>query len=104
MKKIVVFTPPQFTEKIIDTMSKAGAGKQGLYSRCAFVLRGEGTFNPEEGANPFVGKVGEISKEPEDRIEMQCEDKFIDAVVKAVREVHPYEEPAIEVYDLELPN
>jgi len=47
--------------------------------------------------------VGEVSREPEDRIEMICPEEKLNAVVAAIKKVHPYETPAIDVYKVEVP-
>ena len=103
MLKIVVFAPKDFADKIIDAMADAGAGKMGNYSHNAFIASGVGNWKSEEGAHPFIGKVGEVSREPEDRIEMICPEEKLNAVVAAIKKVHPYETPAIDVYKVEVP-
>lgn len=94
--KLVVFTPAESTRPIIDAASEAGAGKIGLYSRCAFLHPGTGTFFSNEGTDPTVGQVGEVTETPEVRIEMVLPFSRRTAVAEAVRSVHPYEEPALD--------
>jgi hypothetical protein len=101
MYKIVTFCPPDQSEELIDVMSKAGAGRIGNYSHCAYVTHGEGTWFSEEGSNPTLGKVGELTKTDEDRIEMFCSDNCLKQVVEVIKKNHPYEEPEIDVYKLE---
>ena len=88
-------------ERLIDVASQAGAGVMGKYSHCAFITKGVGTWKSEKGAHPFIGKVGETSTETEVKIEMICFTDSITDVVRAIREVHPYEEPAIDFWKLE---
>ena len=57
-------------------------------------MKGEGTFTPEEGADPFVGKFGEDQVESEIKIEVLVESWLSKAVVSAAIAVHPYEEVA----------
>jgi hypothetical protein len=88
-------------EKILDAASEAGAGNVGAYGRVAAVLDGYGTWRSEEGAHPYNGVIGEVTVAKSVRVEMQCpEDKVAD-VIKAVRALHPYEEPVIELVKLE---
>ncbi len=82
-------------DKLIDAAARAGAGGYGNYSRCAIITRGYGTWRPQRGARPNIGRVGRISKVPSVRIEMSCPKGRIDAVCKAIRKAHPYEEPVI---------
>ncbi len=98
--KLVVLCPPDATDTIIDAASNAGAGTVGLYNRCAFYSDGTGTFEPQVGANPFVGKVGQRESVGETRIEMILQRQFKGAVEKAVRGAHPYDEPPCDFVDL----
>lgn len=100
--KIVVYVPEENAEQLRDAMGNAGAGKIGNYSHCTFTLKGIGRSRPEEGANPAIGEVGKIAEIPEDRIETVCSGDTLQAVLKAIRDNHPYEEPATDVYPIEL--
>lgn len=61
-----------------------------------------GRFKPEEGANPKIGSVGNLEEVSENRIETVCSGDKLHNVLKAIREVHPYEEPATDVYPIEI--
>lgn len=100
--KIVVYVPESHSDRLRDAMGIAGAGKIGNYSHCTFTLKGTGRFRPEEGANPTVGEVGKLEVVPEERIETVCEGNKLKDVLAAIREVHPYEEPATDVYPIEI--
>ncbi len=101
--KVVVFVPETHAQNVREALSANGCGRLGDYDSCSFSTAGVGRFRPLKAANPFVGKVGEIEEVTEERIEVLCEGKNIDAVVAAVKKVHPYENPAIEVYSLLYP-
>ena len=94
--KLVVFAPQGDVRKIIDAASSAGAGTIGLYTRCAFIHPGTGTYYSGEGTDPTVGKVGEVTETPEVRIEMVLPLSAHAAVAEAVRKAHSYEEPALD--------
>lgn len=100
--KIVVYVPAENAEELREAMGNAGAGKIGNYSHCTFTLKGTGRFRPEEGANPTVGEIGRLEEVQEDRIETVCSGENLAAVMKAVKDTHPYEEPATDVYPIEL--
>lgn len=100
--KIVVYVPESHADKLREAMGNAGAGKIGNYSHCTFTLKGVGRFKPEEGANPTIGSVGEIEEVLEERIETVCSEDKLQDVLKAIREAHPYEEPATDVYPIEV--
>ena len=100
LDKIVTFVPATDTTRVIDALSAAGAGAIGAYERCAFVSAGEGTFRPGDAAHPAVGTPGQIELVAENRVEMVLPRARREAVVAALRQVHPYEEPAYDVLTL----
>ncbi len=99
--KIVVYTPESHTNIVREAMGKAEAGKLGNYSSCSFSSKGIGRFKPEQGANPHIGEVGKPEEVAEERIEVTCAREKLEAVTKAIKEVHPYEEVALDIYPLE---
>jgi hypothetical protein len=99
--KIVVFVPETHTEVVREAMGKAGAGKIGNYSHCSFSSKGIGRFKPEDGANPHIGEVGKFEEVVEYRIETVCPQEKLQEVISAIKEVHPYDEVALDVYPLE---
>lgn len=100
--KIVVYVPQEHADKLRDAMGNAGAGKIGNYSHCTFTVKGVGRFKPEQGANPTIGSIGNLGQVQEDRIETVCEEDKLKDVLQAIRSAHPYEEPATDVYPIEL--
>lgn len=100
--KIVVYVPEANADELREAMGAAGAGKIGNYSHCMFTIKGTGQFRPLEGANPTIGEVGTLERVAEDRIETLCSAESLHAVLKAIKDVHPYEEPATDVYPIEL--
>jgi hypothetical protein len=72
--------------------------------RCWQVL-GQGQFRPLAGSDPFLGRQGEVEQVEEYRVEMVCERAVVGAAVAAMKQAHPYEEPAWDVVELvtELP-
>lgn len=104
MDKLVVYVPVAEIQAMIDALAAAGAGKLGDYDRCAWSSTGEGTFRPLTGANPTLGRVGEIERVEESRVEMVLPRSRRRAVVEAMRAAHTYEEPAFDLYEMaELP-
>ena len=101
--KLVVFVPHPDADRLLDALAAAGAGRLGDYSRCAYLLDGTGTFRPEPGARPAIGAVGRVETVDEVRLEMVLPRRLRPAVVRALLDVHPYEEPAYDVYELAVP-
>jgi dinuclear metal center YbgI/SA1388 family protein len=98
--KIVTFMQPGDVENIRNALATAGAGRIGAYQLCSFETRGTGTFLPGEGANPAIGRAGHIEKTDEVRLEMVCGRASLPLATELLRRFHPYEEPAIDVYQL----
>ena len=101
--KIIVFVPTKSAAKIRRVLGENGAGKLGRYSYCSFSTTGVVRFKPGATANPAIGKIGKIEEVDEERIEVIAPIENYLEIVKKVKKVHPYEEPAIEVYDLLYP-
>ncbi len=98
--KIFVTIPEAYTDELIEAMSHAGAGVVGNYTHCAFITKGFGNYLPSENAAPFIGSQNKMSREPEDKVEMICPKDRLVEVVKAIKEIHPYETPTIDVLDI----
>lgn len=100
--KIVLYVPESHADQLREAIGMAGAGKIGNYSHCTFTVKGTGRFKPLDGANPTIGEVGKLEEVEEERIETVCEGGVLKDVLKAIKDVHPYEEPATDVYPLEV--
>jgi len=98
--KFAVYVPVQHADKVSQAIFKGGAGKIGKYTETSFNISGKGTFKPTEGTNPFIGKIGEREEVQEIKIETVVAERNLDSVVQAMKSVHPYEEPAYDVYEL----
>lgn len=101
LKKLVVYVPVTHEEQVRKAIGDAGAGHLGNYSHCTFKTIGNGSFLPEEGALPFIGKLGEIEVVEEARIETVIPASIEKKVIQAMLKAHPYEEVAYDIYSLE---
>ncbi|MBK9193949.1 MAG: Nif3-like dinuclear metal center hexameric protein [Flavobacteriales bacterium] len=97
LRKLAVFVPEAQAEALRTALFEAGAGQIGAYDHCSFNLVGSGTFRAGEGADPFVGMVGERHTESEVRVEVVYVIEREGAILAAMKAAHPYEEVA---YDL----
>lgn len=94
MYKVCFYAPTTHVEGIKDAMFAAGAGKIGEYSCCAWQVLGEGQFMPLDGSHAFIGQKNQLERVPEYRVEMVCAKEYIHAVIAAMKQSHPYEQPA----------
>jgi hypothetical protein len=99
-RKLVVFVPANALDAVRDALFAAGAGRIGDYERCSWYAEGTGTFRGGEGTRPAVGESGVEERVPEFRLETVFPAERHADVVGALREAHPYEEPAFDVYEL----
>lgn len=100
LQKLSVFVPVSHTDAVREAISAAGAGQIGNYSHCTFTLRGEGTFKPNDKAKPFIGQANQLERVEEDRLEAIFPAYLQSKIVAAMREAHPYEEVAFDIYPL----
>lgn len=102
MYKICFFVPESHVEEVKKALFEAGAGRIGDYDCCAWQTLGTGQFRALEGSNPYIGQQGAIEQVAEYKVEMVCADEHIRDAVAALRRAHPYEEPAFDVWKLEI--
>ncbi len=98
--KIVVFVPEESVERVRNAMADAGAGVIGQYTHCSFRSPGTGTFVPLPGSQPYIGDTGRLEEVEEYRLEMVCAGSWVEGVVQAMLEKHPYDEVAYDLYEL----
>jgi dinuclear metal center YbgI/SA1388 family protein len=98
--KLVTYVPVRQAEAVRKALFDAGCGSIGNYDNCSFNVEGTGTFRAGEDTHPFVGEVGEEHHEEEVRIETIVPAHKEGSAVKAMLEVHPYEEPAYDLFPL----
>lgn len=100
LEKIVVFVPEKQADQVRQAMFAAGAGNIGEYDSCSYNLKGKGSFRAGENANPFVGETNELHFEAEERVETIVPQFMRASVINAMKQAHPYEEVAYDVYPL----
>lgn len=98
--KIAVTVPVEDVDKIRNAVCDAGAGVIGEYSFCTMSSKCIGTFMPSDEANPYIGDNNVKEYVEEEKLEVVCEVEKVKKVLTALRDAHPYEEPAIDIYPL----
>jgi len=98
--KLVTICPEDKVEELRQALSSVGCGRIGQYEQCSFTTSGTGTFIGNEGTNPTHGKAGELQRVIECKFEMVVSKNSLSLAIQALRQFHPYEEPALEVYEL----
>lgn len=100
MYKLAFFVPASHVEVVKAAVFAAGGGRIGGYDHCAWQTLGQGQFRPLDGSQPFLGQAGEVEVVEEWKVELVVADDLIVQVVAALKQSHPYETPAYEVWRL----
>jgi len=101
MYKLNYFVPTEAKEATKQALFEIGVGRYENYECCSFETQGTGQFKPIDNANPHVGELNKIEKVQEYKVEMICSDALIKKAIEVLKEVHPYEEVAFEVFRME---
>lgn len=101
MYKLCFFVPPSHVDVVKSAVFAAGGGRIGDYDHCAWQVLGLGQFRPLDGSQPFIGEAGQVEQVEEWKVELVVADELIGGVVDALKQSHPYETPAYEVWRLE---
>ncbi len=99
--KLVTFCPRDAVETVRAALATVGAGVIGDYRLCSFEVPGTGTFMGMEGTTPAVGEPGRLERVPEVRLEMVISRRALALAMRTLQQVHPYEEPPVEIHALE---
>ncbi|MEM0955257.1 MAG: YqfO family protein [Pseudomonadota bacterium] len=102
MYKLCVYVPEDALEQVKQALFAAGAGRLGDYSDCCWQVLGTGQFRPGVSSDPAIGSVGATTRLQEYRVEMLCPEECVELVIEALREAHPYEEPAFDLMSVRI--
>lgn len=97
---ITVTVPTENAEELRKAICDAGAGVIGNYTYCTSNVITKGTFIPNKQSNPYIWEKEKLEIVEEEKIETVCDVKILKQVLNRLREVHPYEEPAINIIPL----
>ncbi len=98
--KFVVYVPTQYETKILEALFETSVGIIGSYTSCSFRSSGKGTFRPGSPAKPFTGERGKVSDVDEVKIEAVAVKQDLPGIIAHIRNSHPYETMAYDVYPL----
>ena len=98
--KLEIYIPESHFEELRKALQSVDAGHIGNYDCCLSYSRVIGTWRPLSGTDPFIGKENEISEEEELTVEVTVTGERLEETIVAIKAVHPYEEPVINVIEL----
>lgn len=98
--KLEIFAPEDCLDALQAALAQADAGHLGRYDSCLSYSLVTGCWRPLEGSRPYLGREGEVCRQREVKVEVTCRTEQVERVLAAVKAVHPYEEPVINVIPL----
>ena len=98
--KIFVTIPLENVEEVRNAVCEVGAGVIGNYTYCTSSVKSIGTFMPNDNANPYICKNNNLEFVEEEKLEFVCDIDNVKQVITKLRKIHPYEEPAIDIFPL----
>ncbi|AQP52952.1 Nif3-like dinuclear metal center hexameric protein [Vagococcus penaei] len=101
-KKLAVMIPDESIEVLKDALFAIGVGEYSAdYDHCSFSYEGSGTFRPKFKAQPTIGSLNVEERVLETKIEFIFPETIMNQVITTVKKVHPYEEPAYDIYTVD---
>ena len=98
--KLEIFLPESHFPALQEALRSVDAGHIGNYDSCLSFHPVMGAWRSLEGTNPYLGEAGEVSCEPEIKVEVTIRTERLTETLRAVKAVHPYEEPVINAIPL----
>jgi hypothetical protein len=98
--KFEVNLPEKFIDEIRNALNEIGALTVGEYDHVISYSPVKGSWRPLEGSTPFNGSVGEVSFATEYKLEFRCPSKKMQEAKKIIEDIHPYEEPVVNIIPL----
>lgn len=94
--KVETYIPESHVDELRDKLNQIGALTiDDIYDNCITTTKVTSYWRPLDEANPFLGEIGVLAKEEEQKIEFCCNRDIMEQVIKAIKETHPYEKPVI---------
>lgn len=104
IKKLQTYVPTDKANALRQGLFNAGAGELGNYENCSFTTKGTGSYRGNENSEPVIGNKNEYHEEEELLVSITYKSHLEREVLQALREHHPYEEIAYEIYSLDNAN
>jgi len=98
--KLEIFIPETHLLKLQKALQSVDAGHIGNYDSCLSYSKVTGTWRALDDAKPYLGKQNEICTAPEIKVEVRVLAENLNQTLQAVKNIHPYEEPVINIIPL----
>lgn len=100
MLRLTVYVPATHVDNLKAALFDAGAGRLGQYDQCCWQVKGQGQFRPLSGSQPFLGHTHQLETVDEYRLEFIVIESSLKTIIDAMKQHHPYEQPAFDVVQL----
>ena len=98
--KLEIFIPKSHFSSLQDSLRSVNAGAIGNYDSVLSYSIVKGTWRPLPGANPYDGDIGVLCSGEEYKVEVCCRSENLTQTIAAIKAIHPYEEPVINIIPL----
>lgn len=98
--KLEIFIPKTHFKQLQIALQSVDAGHIGNYDTCLSYSNVVGTWRPLKNAHPYSGKQNELSQEIELKVEVRIKISDLEKTIQAIKAVHPYETPLINIIPL----
>ena len=98
--KLAMFIPESHLPVLRSALQSVHAGTLGNYDSCLAYSKVTGSWRPLPGSRPYLGTEDEVSEEEELKVEVNILAENLEETLDAIYEVHPYEEPLVNVIPL----
>ena len=98
--KLEIFITESHLQALQQILRDCDAGHIGNYDSCMSYSHVISTWRPLENTNPYKGEQNILSTESEIKAEVTCRIQDLDSIITAIKKIHPYEEPVINVIPL----
>ena len=98
--KLEIFLPASHLPTLQEALAQVDAGHIGKYDHCLTYSPVTGCWRPLPGAAPYLGQASALCTASELKVEVTCQSSRLAETLHAIRRVHPYEEPVINVIPL----
>ena len=95
--KIEIYVPEEYIINLRDELNKANACTIGDYDNVISITNVRGYWRPLEGSNPYNGEIGKVCEGVECKMEIRCKKECVKGAMKVIKEIHPHEEPLINI-------
>jgi hypothetical protein len=98
--KLEIFIPKSHLKQLQIALENVDAGHIGDYDSCLSYSEVIGVWRPINNAKPYIGELNQICESPEIKVEVTILSENIEKTLEAIKKIHPYEVPVINIIPL----